>query len=380
MNKSQTFVPVAQPDIGALEERYLLDAFRSGWISSIGEYVTRFEASFAQFCNARFGVAVSNGTTAIQLALLACDVGPGDEVIVPPLTFAATAAAVRHVGATPVFADCEEDIGTLDPRAVRRAITPKTKAIIPVHLYGHPADMDPILELADAANIAVIEDAAEAHGARYRDRVIGGIGTISTFSFYGNKIITTGEGGMVVTNSEALASRVRLLKDHAMDPGRRYWHQEVGFNFRMTNLQAAIGCAQLERASELISRRQEVLSTYKSAFLGGQVKINPARDWARPVPWLVCAVLPSGEQRDEVMAALKREGIDTRPYFHMLCDMPPYANCRTHAVSQGNCPVARDLSLRGLNLPMSTTIPSDRISDIARRSMEAIAANLASTT
>jgi perosamine synthetase len=376
MSKPRQFIPVAQPDIGPLEEQYLLDAFRSGWISSIGEYVTRFETSFADFCGARFAIAVSNGTTALQLALLACDVGPGDEVIVPPLTFAATAAAVRHVGATPVFADCEEDVGTIDPSAVVRAITSKTKAIIPVHLYGHPADMDPIVDLANAAGIAVIEDAAEAHGATYKGRIVGGIGLISTFSFYGNKIITTGEGGMVVTDSEALASRVRLLKDHAMDPRRRYWHQEIGYNFRMTNLQAAIGCAQLERVAELISKRRDVLSAYKSAFADLPIKINPARDWAGPVPWLVCALLPAAGQRDEIMAALKGVGIDTRPYFHMLCDMPPYADCMTHSNHSGKCPVARDLSSRGLNLPMPMTASADSMSEISVRSMEAIAATL----
>jgi perosamine synthetase len=378
MSKPRDFIPVAQPDIGALEEQYLLEAFRSGWISSIGEYVTRFETSFAQFCGARFGVAVSNGTTALQLALLACDVGPGDEVIVPPLTFAATAAAVRHVGATPVFADCEENIGTLDPSAVARAISRKTKAIIPVHLYGHPADMDPILDLAKATGIAVIEDAAEAHGARYKGRMVGSIGLMSTFSFYGNKIITTGEGGMVVSNSETLASRVRLLKDHAMDPRRRYWHQEVGFNFRMTNLQAAIGCAQLERADELVAKRRDVLTAYQSAFKDLPIEINPARDWASAVPWLVCAILRAAGQRDEVMSALKAAGIDSRPYFHMLCDMPPYANCRTHSTHSGKCPAARDLSARGLNLPMVTTASNELASEIARRSAEAIAATLVS--
>jgi perosamine synthetase len=357
MTNAEPFLPVAEPDLGPLEEKYLLDAFHSGWISSIGSYIQRFESGFAGFCGVRHAVAVANGTVALDLALAAAGIGPGDEVIVPALTFVATAAAVRHAGAEPVFVDSESEIGTLDPRAVERALGPSTKAIIPVHLYGHPADMDPIMEVARARKLVVIEDAAEAHGARYKGRVVGGIGQMGTFSFYGNKILTTGEGGAVVTDDDALAARLRFLKDHAMDPNRRYWHPEVGYNFRMTNLQAALGCAQLERFDELTAKRQRVLALYRHALEGVGIAVNASKSWAQPVPWLVCALLPAGTtraRRDALMARLKAGAIDSRPYFHLLCEMPPYSSCRRVGEADGSLAVAQDLSARGMNLPSVT--------------------------
>jgi perosamine synthetase len=355
MTAARDFIPVAEPDLGPLEERYLLEAFRSGWVSSIGAYVDRFEAAFAAFCGVRHAVAVSNGTAALHVALLAAGVSPGDEVIVPALTFVATAAAVRHAGAEPVFVDSEPEIGTLDPAAVERAVGPRTKAIVPVHLYGHPADMDPILRIARQANLAVVEDAAEAHGASYKGRRVGSLGDLATFSFYGNKILTTGEGGMVVTADKALADRVRFLKDHAMDPQRRYWHPEVGYNYRMTNLQAALGLAQLERFADLCAGRQAVLDLYREIFRGlPEVRFNPARDWASPVPWLVCALLSEradAAKRDALMARLKSGGVDSRPYFHPVSAMPPYAGCRRVGADGDGLPVAEKLSGRGMNLP-----------------------------
>ena len=353
---ARPFLPIAEPDLGPLEEQYVLDALRSGWVSSIGPYIKRFEDSFARFCGADHGIAVSNGTVAIHVALRAAGVGQGDEVIIPALTFVATAAAVRHAGAEPIFVDSEPEIGTMDPRAVERAVTTRTKAIIPVHLYGHPADMDPILEIARAKDLVIIEDAAEAHGAKYKGYVVGGIGHMATFSFYGNKILTTGEGGMVVTSDSKLAERLRFLKDHAMDPKRRYWHPEVGYNYRMTNLQAAMGCAQLERFEELCARRQRVLDLYRAVFASraDDIYLNPSRDWATPVPWLICALLPERtprEERDNLMVGLKEAGIDSRPYFHLLTEMPPYRRFRRVGATGDRLPVAEGLSARGMNLP-----------------------------
>lgn len=374
-NAKLNWIPVAEPDVGALEEEYLLRAFRSGWISSLGEYVTSFEKSFAVFCGARYGESASNGTVALQLALLAAKIGPGDEVIIPPLTFVATAAAVRHVGATPVFADCEPLIGTISPDAVERAITSRTRCIIPVHLYGHPADMDPIMELAHRHSLVVIEDAAEAHGARYKGRRVGSIGHMGIFSFYGNKLITTGEGGMVVTDDSEYSSRIRLLKDHAMSADRRYWHEELGFNFRMTNLQAAIGCAQLERYDEIVRKHQAVVETYREALANDErVIINPSMPWAEPVPWLACLQLSSRfacSGRDALMEFLRSEGIDTRPYFNLLCDMPPY---RKKESDNRDHPIARELAMRGLNLPSSTTLTREnifRVADMCRKGLDA---------
>lgn len=358
MNQTR-FLPVAEPDLGQLEEKYLLDAYRSGWISSLGPYIQRFESEFAKFCDAEHAVAVANGTVALHLALLSAGVGPGDEVIVPALTFVATAAAVKQAGAEPVFVDSEPDIGTLDARAVERALSSKTKAIIAVHLYGHPADMDPLLELGRARRITVIEDAAEAHGAEYKGKRVGGIGDIGVFSFYGNKILTTGEGGMVVTNSVELATRTRFLKDHAMDPQRRYWHPEVGFNYRMTNLQAAIGCAQLERFDELRKKRDLVFDTYRRLIGSGRdIWVMPSRQWARVTPWLVSVTVDNATRavRDRALTELRQRGIDSRPFFELLSTMPPYADCRRVSSTGAGTPAAEHLSITGLNLPSGTCL------------------------
>ncbi len=352
-------MPLAEPNLSNLEEEYLLDAFRSGWISSLGEYINRFEISFAEFCESKFAIAVANGTVALDLALSAAGIGKGDEVIVPALTFVATAASVCHVGAIPVFVDCEPNIGTIDPKAIKYAISPKTKAIIPVHLYGHPANMDNILNIANQHGLVVIEDAAEAHGARCNDKVVGGIGTLGTFSFYGNKILTTGEGGMVVTNDEEIADKVRFLKDHAMDRTRRYWHPEIGFNYRMTNLQAALGCAQLQRYEEIINKKRDLLKWYRNKFSNvSELVFNPQSKWANPVVWLVCLILPphcNRETRDLLIIELKNRGIDSRPYFNLICDMPPYINFRkVNSDGGGELVNSRFLADRGINLPSST--------------------------
>jgi perosamine synthetase len=363
------FFPVAEPDLSCLEEEYLIEAFRSGWISSIGGFINRFEKDFASFCRVDNAIAVSNGTVALHLALTILGIGKGDEVIMPALTFAAVAAAVCYRGAKPVFVDSEPDIGTIDPEMVKEAISPKTKAIIAVHLYGHPASMQKILDLAKVRDLPVIEDAAEAHGAQYKGRPVGSIGHMATFSFYGNKILTTGEGGMLVTNNGELAASARFYKDHAMDPNRRYWHSAVGYNYRMTNLQAAVGCAQLERFDEMLQKRKALLSRYREALADCRdILINPSRTWARPVPWLICAILPEGTTgtvRDKLMARLREQGVDTRPYFHLLCDMPPYKKYRTVSRQGKICPVARDLSQRGMNLPTLTDPKRDMTSALS---------------
>ena len=213
-------ISVASPVIGETEKRYVADCLDSSWISSIGKYLSRFEEAFAEFCEVKHAITTNNGTTAIHLALVTLGIGPGDEVIVPTLTFVATANAVRYCGATPVLVDCDEETLNIDVRAIESKITARTRALIPVHLYGHPADMDPILELAKKYNFHVIEDAAEAHGAKYRGRTVGSIGTCASFSFYGNKIVTTGEGGMVTTDDDELAAKLRLYRGQGMDPNR----------------------------------------------------------------------------------------------------------------------------------------------------------------
>ena len=350
-------IPLTEPLLDGRELEYVTECVKTNWVSSLGSFVTRFENEFAAFCRCAYGVAVSNGTVALHLALAVLDIGPGDEVIVPSLTFVATANAVRYTGATPVFVDSEPRTWNLDPDAVEAAITPRTRAIIPVHIYGHPADMDRIMEIARRHNLWVIEDAAEAHGAEYRGRRVGSVGHIGCFSFYGNKIITTGEGGMLVTNDAALARRAQFLRDHAMDPERRYWHLEVGFNYRLTNIQAALGVAQLERIDHLIALRRSHARQYQNelADVSG-LTLQPEEPWARSVFWMYSVLIEDnyGYTRDEVIAGLKQKGVDTRPFFYPSHVMPPYQTGQ-------HLPVAEELSRKGLNLPSGPTLTKEQI-------------------
>lgn len=374
---NRKLIPVAEPDLGPAEEAAILDAVRSGWISSIGKYISEFEESFAGFCGASHAACVSNGTVAIHLLLVAAGIKSGDEVIVPSLTFVATAAAVLHAGAIPVFVDCDPLIGTMDPEAAAQAVSSRTRAIIAVHLYGHSADMAPLRAVADAHGLLLFEDAAEAHGARYHGQVVGAIGDAATFSFYGNKVITTGEGGMIVTNNRQLNDRIRFLRDHAMDPQRRYWHPEVGYNYRMTNIQAALGCAQLARIGEITQRRQAVLDHYRSSELQQRfgIQFNPAATWATPVPWLVCAVFPSNfaSSLSVIRAAIKDVGVDSRPYFYPVHEMPPYVSCRRVAADgSSNLQASTMLSSCGINLPSSGSLTGACVRQIVDSLVSAI--------
>lgn len=372
---AERFLPVAVPDIGPREIDYVLQAVRSGWVSSIGEFIGRFESMFAAFSEARHGIALANGTVAIEVTLKSMGIGPGDEVIVPAMTFAAVGAAVVHVGARPVLADVHPDYWCVDPAAVERALSPRTRAVIAVHSYGHPADLEPILAACRARSIPVIEDGAEAHGARYRGRKVGAIADAGCFSFYGNKIVTTGEGGMVVTDDEALADRIRFLKDHAMDPGRRYFHLEAGYNFRMTNLQAALGVAQMERIAEFAARRSEILEWYRLDLASETaIRLNPAMPWAEPVNWMVCAVLEEGlaPKRDALLGRLRTTGIDSRPFFVPMGEMPPYRDARQVGASGDGCPVARSVSSAGFNLPTCMDLTRDDVQRITGRLLEEV--------
>lgn len=347
------FIPVAIPELDGNEFNYLQDAFLSTWISSTGAYIDRFEKDFADFCGVKHGIAVSNGTVAISLILKAMDIGPGDEVIVPDLTFAATINTVIHAGATPVIVDVEEDYFCIDPKAIEAAITPKTKAIIPVHLYGQSADMAAIMEIAEKHNLWVIEDAAEAHGASQNGNKVGSMGHAASFSFYGNKIITTGEGGMVTTNSDELNERMRILRDHGMSKEKRYWQEEVGFNFRMTNLQAAIGCAQLERIVEIIARRKELENQYKELLGAKNFTFMKTRPNTERVVWLVSVLYH--DNRDKLLADMRDSGIDGRPFFYPLSDMPVYS------AYARKCLVSKKLSQTGLNFPTIKDINFEKI-------------------
>jgi perosamine synthetase len=363
-------LPVAAPDLGGNEERYVLDAIRSSWISSTGPYVERFEREFAAFAGTRAAISVANGTVALHLALLALDVGPGDEVIVPSLTYIATANAVRYVGAEPVFVDIDSGTWCLDPKAVEEAITPRTKGVIAVHVYGHPADMDAMNAIANRHGLWVVEDAAEAHGATYRDRPAGSLGTVGTFSFYGNKIITSGEGGALTVDDPELENRMRLLRGQGMDPKRRYFFPVIGYNYRLTNVACALLCAQLERVHEFIARRAEIAAAYAREL--GKVPgidLQPRADYAVPATWLVSIQVRAdvyGLSRDALAEVLARDGIETRPFFHPIHRLPPYAD---RPGSGRDLPVTERVASRGLNLPTAINMSDADV----ERVVEAIA-------
>lgn len=353
-------IPVSAPDLSGNEETYVLDAIRSTWISSTGPYVEKFESVFGMLCKANSAIAVCNGTVALHLAMLGLDVRPGDEVLVPSLTYVATANAVRYVGAEPVFVDVDAGTWCIDPLLLERGITRRTKGIIAVHLYGHPADMDAINRIAAIHGLWVVEDAAEAHFATYKGRPTGTLARIGTFSFYGNKILTCGEGGAVVVDDPLLDLRLRTLRGQGMDPERRYYHPVTGYNFRLTNVACAILCAQIERHKEFIARRREIVSLYKK-LLGDRCEYQHTADWAEPAPWMMCVRFPSAQMRDAVAARLRKEQIDTRPFFVPLHQLPPF---REKSAQRGEkLPVTEAVSETGLCLPTFTGL-SD--SDVER--------------
>lgn len=350
------FIPISKPSITEKEIAYGTEAIRSTWISSLGKYIDEFEKGFAAFSDAKYGVALMNGTVAIQLALDAVGVKPGDEVIVPDLSFVATANAVLYVGAKPIFVDIDPFNLCIDPDRIEEAITARTKAIIPVHLYGHPADMVRINEIAKKHNILVIEDAAEAHGATINGKKVGSWGKCATFSFYGNKNITTGEGGMITTNDENLYQRCKFLRDHAMSATKRYWHPEKGYNFRMTNIQAAIGCAQLERIGEIMGAKQRIFNTYSKALNGSSIILNQTSPWATNAYWLVTARMKnlSEEKRDELIVRLKQEGVDSRPFFYPMSSLP-------YLTVTSNTPMSFEIFKEGINLPTYVDLTDEDI-------------------
>ena len=361
IDRSSQRIQVARPDMSHREFRSILDAFLSSWISSKGPYVDKFEQEFRAFIGTDHGVAVSNGTVALHLGLLALGIGPGDEVIVPDLTFAATINAVLFCGATPVIVDVDRRTWGISLESVQQAVTPRTKAIIPVHLYGRPVEIGPIAAFAAKRGIGIIEDCAEAHGARYEGRPVGQFGDVACFSFYANKIVTTGEGGMCLTNSPELAQSIRLLRDHGMTPSRSYWHERVGYNYRITNLQAAIGYSQLWRIEEVLDRNREIANAYRTALQGiPGVKFPPPMDAVyEPVVWLASVQVPAAK-RDQLLMAASEARIEMRPFFHSLSTLPPYEKYARV------CPNSLELSATGINLPTSRAVDDQVIDRIAR--------------
>jgi perosamine synthetase len=311
-------IPVCEPLLTGKELEYASDCLKTNWISSAGKYIPEFEKRFAEYCSCKYGISTTSGTTALHLALAALGIGPGDEVVLPAFTMAACAFSIVYTGAKPVLVDAEPDTWNMDVTQLERKITKKTKAIMPVHIYGHPCDMDPIMDIAKRHNLFVVEDAAEAHGAEYKGTRVGSIGQVSCFSFYANKIITTGEGGMVMTNDAQIADKARRLKDQAFSPQRRFLHTNVGFNYRMTNVQAAIGLAQMESIDKFVEMRRKNAALYNAGLkdIPG-ITLPQEKKWAKNVYWMygIVAGKELGIDRDSLMQKLscQREDSTSHP-------------------------------------------------------------------
>lgn len=346
-------IPVNRPILDGNEQRYLAECIETGWISSEGPFVKALESKFSQFMGCQHGVAVCNGSLAIDLALAALGIGPGDEVILPSFTIISCAAAVVRAGAVPVVVDCAADTWNIDPALIAAKITARTRAIMPVHIYGLPVDMDPVLALAGEHRLLVIEDAAEQHGQTYKGRAVGSLGNVATVSFYPNKHVTTGEGGMVLTNDAALAERCRRLRNLFFDAERRYIHDELGWNLRMSNLQAAVGVAQLERIHDSLRKKRQIGEWYQAHLRGHPLLRLPLErtTYAENLYWVFGVVLDERVPFDarEAIARLRAEGVDARHFFWPMHEQPALRKLGYFADER--CPIAERIARRGLFLP-----------------------------
>jgi perosamine synthetase len=375
-------IPVNEPMLGKRELEYVSECVRTGWVSSAGRFIHEFEREWAAYCGRKYGVAVCNGTAALQVAVAALDLQPGDEIILPTFTIVSCILAVVYNGCVPVLVDAEPATWCMDVDKVKDKISPKTRAIMAVHIYGHPVDMDPLLSLAEQYGLAVIEDAAEAHGCEILNRIktdspewrrCGSFGTLSCFSFYANKLITTGEGGMVLTNDSKLAERIRGLRNLGFLPGRRFHHEELGFNFRMTNMQAALGLAQLERIEEIIARKRWMGREYTRRLQEIQgLKLQQQEVWARSVYWMYGVVLAQESNMDARLLSqeLKKRGVETRPFFIGMHEQPVFRKRGLFVGEQ--YPVAERIARRGLYLPSGLTLTEDQLEKVCNALREVV--------
>jgi perosamine synthetase len=357
-------IPVYQPSLTGNEKKYVNECLDSTWISSKGKYVGLFEEKFASYIGIQHAATVSNGTVALHLALLALGIGAGDEVIVPTLTYIASVNAIAYTGATPVFVDSLADTWQMDPEDVARKITPRTRGVMAVHLYGHACDLGSLRTICDQHGIFLIEDCAEAIGSQYKGRHVGNFGDISTFSFFGNKTITTGEGGMVITNDETLFDRSVHFKGQGLAKHRQYWHDVIGYNYRMTNICAAIGLAQLEQAEKFIKRKIEIAAIYKKELNGIDVEFHEQHEDVLHSYWMCSLLVPQPKHRDPFRDHLQNEGIETRPLFYPAHTMPMYSN------KYQKHPVAENLGWRGVNLPSYPSLKDNELQFIIDRIKE----------
>lgn len=375
-------IPVNEPLIGDQELVYVNECLRTGWVSSAGRFIEEFEEKWAAYCGRKYGVAVSNGTAALQVAVATLGLRPGDEVIMPTFTIISCALAVVYAGGIPVLVDSDPQSWTMNVSQIARKITSRTKAIMPVHIYGHPADMDPILQLADSNGLAVIEDAAEAHGAEYllgRDgkepvwQRCGSFGTLSCFSFYANKLITTGEGGMVLTDDAGLADKARSLRNLCFQADRRFYHESLGFNFRLTNLQAALGLAQLERMDEIVARKRRMGQEYTRSLKGIEgLQLPTEEPWARSVYWMYGVVVSedTGMDAQAFINKLAAHGVETRPFFLGMHEQPVF-KIRGWFRNE-SYPVAERLACRGFYLPSGLALTASQLEAAAQAVRELV--------
>ncbi len=372
----EKLIPISTPYIGEEEKKLVMDALEKGEISGTsGEYIPRFEKEFSNYVGCKYGVATTSGTTALHLALVSLNIGKGDEVLVSTFTNMAPCFAILYTGATPISIDIEEDTWNINPALLESKITSKTKAILVVHIYGHPADMDPILRIAEKHNIFVIEDAAEAHGAEYKGKKIGSLGDAGCFSFYGKKIITTGEGGMVVTNNEKIAEKARSLRSFAYGKENRFMHEDIGFNYRMTNLQAALGCAQMKNIDTAIEKKKKIAGWYKEELKDvPDIQLPVEKEYAKNVYWMFHIVLQGAweDRRDECMKFLKEQGVETREAF------VPYNMQKLliekEMTKEEECPIANRIGKSGLYLPSGPNLGHDEVRYVASNLKECLGA------
>lgn len=360
-------IPVYRPDLSGNERRNVLECIDSSWISSLGVFIPRFEQALADVTGASHAIAVCNGTVALHLALHCLDLGPGDEVIVPSFTYVASVNTIAQTGARPVFADSRMSDWLMDPADVRARITPRTKAILPVHLYGAICDMPELCRIARSNGLGIVEDCAEALGATLDGIHAGMFGDIGTFSFFGNKTVTTGEGGAVIARDPALAARLRQVKGQGQSLTRRYWHEVMGFNYRMTNIAAAIGVAQFERLPQILARKQAISRRYRELFSDVPVTFQHPSAGVNSSEWLVSVLLPEGTERDRLMADMLAAGVETRPVFTCAHTMPMYQQTE-------RLPVAEAIAARGISLPSFPTITEAELDRTAAALAAALAA------
>jgi perosamine synthetase len=355
-------IPVFTPELGAHELGNVVDAVRSGWISSKGKFIKEFEEKFSNYCGCKYGVAVTSGTTAIHLALASLNIKPGDEIIIPNFTMIATALPVVYTGATPVFIDSEKETGNIDVSLIEKKITPKTKAIIPVHIYGHPCDMDEINQIAKRYNLKVIEDAAEAHGAEYKGKKCGSLSDIGCFSFYANKLITTGEGGMLVTNSEEIYKRAQFMKNLCFGESNRFLHEDIGFNYRMTNIQAALGVSQIKKIDSLLKKKIENARIYNFFLKNVEGVITPfEKSFVKNSYWMYGVRFDKrfGLELKEIKKRLFEKGVDTRDFFVGMNEQPVFKQKGLQLNDE--FPVSKDWSETGIYLPSGLDLKEEDI-------------------